>query len=42
VIAKDHQAEELKLREALTAEIMTDLGHEIGDVLTWAPEGVSD
>jgi len=37
-----HQTEELKLREALTAEIMADVEREIRDVLTWAPEGVTD
>ncbi len=40
--AKDRFTEKLKLREALTAEIMADVGHEICDVLTRAPDGVSD
>ena len=40
--AKDRLTEKLKLREALTAELATDVEQAIGDVLTWAPEGVSD
>jgi hypothetical protein len=42
VNAKDRQTERLKLREALTAEIIADEEHEIGDVLTRALDGATD
>ena len=41
-VNSNYHLEKLKLREALTAEIVADVEYEIGDVLTWAPEGVTD
>jgi len=37
----DRLTEKLKLREALTKEILADVEQEIDDVLAWAPESLS-
>ena len=36
-VNSNHHLEKLKLRESLTAEIVTDLEQEIDDMLAWAP-----
>ena len=38
----NHHLEKLKLRESLTAEIVTDLEQEIDDVLACAPDGLTE
>ena len=41
VVNSNHHLEKLKLRESLTAEIVTDLKQEIDDVLAWAPDSLT-
>jgi hypothetical protein len=41
-VNSNHHLEKLKLRESLTAEIVTDLEQEIDDVLACAPDGLTE
>ena len=38
----NHHTEKLKLRESLTAEIVSDLEYEIDDALAWAPGSLTE
>jgi len=40
-VNSNHHLEKLKLRESLTAEIVTDLEQEIDDALAWAPDSLT-
>ena len=38
----NHHLEKRKLRETLTAEIVSDVEYEINDLLAWAPESLTE
>ena len=38
----NHHLETQKLRTALTAEIVADVEYEIGDMLAWAPDNLTE
>src|ERR1039457_6285575 len=40
--SKDRLNERLKFRESLTKEILADIEYEVDDVLTWAPESLTE
>jgi hypothetical protein len=40
-VNSNHHTEKLKLRESLTAEIVSDVEQEIDDVLMWAPDNLT-
>ena len=40
--SKDRNAERIRLRESLTAEIVSDVEQEIDDVLACAPDGLTE
>ena len=42
VNADNNRLEKLKLRESLTAEIVSDLEYEIDDALAWAPGSLTE
>jgi hypothetical protein len=42
VNTQDRHTEKLKLRESLTAEIVSDLEYEIDDALAWAPGSLTE